>query len=89
MRFQELMPDVLHWMGVRRIDKLVSMSDMKYNAITRSGIEVITRVSIPEGRIPEDARVEMDAKKAAGYFSEKAPPSAQELNNTRGRKLED
>lgn len=89
MRFQELMPDVLHWMGARRIDRLVSMSDMKYNAITRSGIEVVTRVSIPEGRIPEDARVEMDAKKAAGYFSEKAPPTKEELKETRGRKLED
>lgn len=89
MRFQELMPDVLHWMGARRIDRLVSMSDMKYNAITRSGIEVVTRVSIPEGRIPEDARVEMDAKKAAGYFSEKALPTKEELGKARGRKLED
>lgn len=89
MRFQELMPDVLHWMGVKRIDRLVSMSDMKYNAITRSGIEVVTRVSIPEGRIPEDARVEMDAKKAAGYFTEKPAPSAEDLKSTKGRKLED
>lgn len=89
MRFQELMPDVLHWMGVKRIDRLVSMSDMKYNAITRSGIEVGTRVSIPDGRIPEDARVEMDAKKAAGYFSEKAAPTKRELKKTRGRGLEE
>ncbi|MBV8534717.1 MAG: GTP cyclohydrolase II, partial [Alphaproteobacteria bacterium] len=29
MRFQELMPDVLHWLGVTRIDRFVSMSDMK------------------------------------------------------------
>ncbi len=89
MRFQELMPDVLHWMGARRIDRLVSMSDMKYDAITRSGIEVATRVSIPEGRIPEDARVEMDAKKAAGYFTEKAAPTKEELKKTRGRGLEE
>ena len=89
MRFQELMPDVLHWMGAKRIDRLVSMSDMKYDAITRSGIEVVTRVSIPEGRIPEDARVEMDAKKAAGYFTEKAAPTTEELKKTRGRGLEE
>lgn len=89
MRFQELMPDVLHWMGAKRIDRLVSMSDMKYNAITRSGIEVITRVSIPEGRIPADARVEMDAKKAAGYFSEKGPVTKDELRQTCGRKLDE
>ncbi|MGH7291664.1 MAG: GTP cyclohydrolase II, partial [Myxococcota bacterium] len=29
MRFQELMPDVLHWLGVRKIHRLVSMSNMK------------------------------------------------------------
>lgn len=89
MRFQELMPDVLHWMGVTRIDRLVSMSDMKYNAITRSGISVGTRVSIPDDRIPADARVEMDAKKAAGYFSEAGAPSSEELAKTRGRGLEE
>ena len=33
MRFQELMPDVLHWLGIRRIHRLVSMSNMKYDAI--------------------------------------------------------
>lgn len=89
MRFQELMPDVLHWMGVKRIDRLVSMSDMKYNAITRSGIEVKERVSIPEDRIPPDAHVEMDAKKAAGYFSEKGAPTKDDLKKTRGRGLEE
>ena len=47
MRFQELMPDVLHWLGVRKIHRLVSMSNMKYDAITHSGIEVGTRVNIP------------------------------------------
>jgi GTP cyclohydrolase II len=87
MRFQELMPDVFHWMGIKRIDRLVSMSDMKYNAITRSGIEVVERVSIPEDRIPADARVEMDAKKAAGYFTEKGPPTQDELMKTKGRGL--
>lgn len=89
MRFQELMPDVLHWMGVTKIDRLVSMSDMKYNAITRSGISVATRVSIPDDRIPADARVEMDAKKAAGYFSESQAPSKEALKKTQGRGLEE
>jgi len=32
-----LMPDSLHWLGITRIDKLVSMSDDKYGAITGSG----------------------------------------------------
>ena len=37
MRFQELMPDVLHWLGIRKIHRLVSMSNMKYDAITGFG----------------------------------------------------
>src|SRR4029079_10480561 len=80
MRFQELMPDLLHWLGVRRIHRLVSMSNMKYDAIVKSGIEVGERVPIPDGLIPADARVEMDAKMAAGYFTPDGKmPAAEEL----------
>ena len=28
MRFQALMPDILHWFGITKIDNMVSMSDM-------------------------------------------------------------
>jgi GTP cyclohydrolase II len=73
MRFQELMPDVLHWLGVRTIHRLVSMSHMKYEAIVAAGITVGERVPIPDALVPPDARVEMDAKVAAGYFSEGGP----------------
>lgn len=48
MRFQVLMPDVLHWLGVKHIHRLVSMSNLKYNAITGSGITVGLRYEIPE-----------------------------------------
>jgi GTP cyclohydrolase II len=34
MRFQALMPDVLQWLGVKKIDKMVSMSNMKHVSIT-------------------------------------------------------
>ncbi len=68
MRFQELMPDILHWLGVTRIDRLVSMSDMKYNAIVESGIAVGDRIAIREDLIPADAWVEINAKKSAGYY---------------------
>ena len=84
MRFQELMPDVLHWLGITRIDRLVSMSNMKYDAIVARGIEVIERVAIPEELIPADAQVEMDAKKAAGYFTETRSPTATSSRNPRG-----
>ncbi|MCV7321899.1 GTP cyclohydrolase II [Mycolicibacterium confluentis] len=87
MRFQELMPDVLHWLGVRRIHRLVSMSNMKYDAITGSGITVDERVNIPDELIPPDARVEIDAKTAAGYFTPGAVPDAVELKKAKGRGL--
>lgn len=87
MRFQELMPDVLHWLGVRKIHRLVSMSNMKYDAITGSGIEVGDRVNIPDGLIPADARVEIDAKMAAGYFTPGPVPGIDELKIAKGRGL--
>ncbi len=87
MRFQELMPDVLHWLGITKIHRLVSMSNMKYDAITGSGIEVGERVNIPDELIPADARVEMDAKMAAGYFTPGAVPDADELKKAKGRAL--
>ena len=86
VRFQELMPDVLNWLGITRIDRLVSMSDMKYDAMVRQGIEIGDRVAIPDDRIPDDAKVEMDAKKAAGYFTDSVP-SADELASAKGRTL--
>jgi GTP cyclohydrolase II len=46
------------------------MSNMKYNAITHSGIEVVQRIAIPPELIPADAQVEIEAKKASGYYSE-------------------
>jgi GTP cyclohydrolase II len=87
MRFQELMPDVLHGLGITKIDRFVSMSNMKHDAIVRSGIEIVERVPIPEDMIPADARVEMDAKRAAGYYSEAAVPDAAELAKPKGRAL--
>jgi len=87
-RFQQLMPDILHRLGITKIDRFVSMSDMKYDAITGSGIEIRERVALPDALIPVDARVEMEAKKAAGYFSADAPPTADDLAHTIGRPLE-
>ncbi|CEG46008.1 gtp cyclohydrolase ii [Plasmopara halstedii] len=48
------MPDALHWLGVTKIDKLVSMSDMN--------IEIVERIPIPEELVPKDAQVEITAK---------------------------
>ncbi|HEY9668130.1 MAG TPA: GTP cyclohydrolase II [Coleofasciculaceae cyanobacterium] len=87
MRFQELMPDVLHWLGITQIDRFVSMSDMKYNAIVNSGIKVVQRIAIPEELIPADAQVEIAAKQAAGYYTEGAVPDAVTLAQVKGRNL--
>jgi GTP cyclohydrolase II len=76
-RFQQLMPDVLHWLGIERIDRLVSMSDLKYNALLAQGIRIIERVPLPDALVPADAHVEIAAKKAAGYYS--APADASPL----------
>jgi len=89
MRFQELMPDVLHWLGIKRIHRLVSMSNDKFDAITGSGIAVGTRVKIPDALVPADANVELQAKIAAGYFTDDGRvPSAQDLARVQGRSLE-
>ncbi|MCJ1248304.1 Uracil-regulated protein 1 [Trapelia coarctata] len=67
MRFQALMPDILHWLGITKIDRMMSMSNMKYDAIVEQGIPIHERVPIPDDLIPEDSRVEIDAKIHAGY----------------------
>jgi len=67
MRFQELMPDVLHWLGIAHIDRFASMSDMKLDALREAGITIGESVPIPAALIPADARVEIEAKIAAGY----------------------
>ncbi|KAJ8606667.1 hypothetical protein MRB53_040803 [Persea americana] len=67
MRFQALMPDILHWLGIKKIDRMLSMSNMKYDAIVEQGIPIHERIPIPDELIPEDSRVEIDAKIHAGY----------------------
>ena len=52
------------------------------------GIQVGERVSIPDALIPDDAQVEMEAKKAAGYFTPGDVLSDDDLAKTRGRQLE-
>ena len=87
-RFQQLMPDILHWLGIRRIDRLMSMSNMKYDAMVNSGIAIGERVAIPDGMVPQDASVEMEAKKAAGYYAPEGAKDAAGLEGVKGRGLE-
>ena len=88
-RFQELMPDIFNWLGITRIDRFASMSDMKYDALVGQGIEIGERIDIPSELIPEDAHVEMEAKKAAGYFSNEEIKKGEDLTQVKGRKMEE
>jgi GTP cyclohydrolase II len=64
------------------------MSNMKYDAIVRAGIEVGERVKIPDELVPADAKVEIDAKMAAGYFTpDGKSPDKTELAKPKGRGL--
>jgi GTP cyclohydrolase II len=89
MRFQELMPDVFHWLGIRRIDRWVSMSNLKRDALVAQGIEVVAQVAIPDRLVPLDAAVEIEAKKAAGYFAPAGITAPEELSRVKGRALDD
>jgi GTP cyclohydrolase II len=89
VRFQQLMPDALHWLGITKIDRFVSMSNMKYDAIVETGIVIKERVEIPKDLIPDDAKVEMVAKKAAGYYAPSGTPGEGELAKKKGRGLDE
>ena len=79
------MPDILHWLGIKKIDRMLSMSNMKHDAIVDSGIKILERIPIPEEMIPSDSRVEIDAKINAGYFTTGKQYTMDELAQIRGR----
>ncbi|KAK9449378.1 GTP cyclohydrolase N terminal-domain-containing protein [Limtongia smithiae] len=89
MRFQALMPDILHFLGITKIDRMLSMSNMKHDAIISQGIPILERVPIPEDLIPEDSRVEIDAKIHAGYFTDGKVPTLADLQTVKGRQWDD
>ncbi|KAI1331929.1 GTP cyclohydrolase N terminal-domain-containing protein [Xylariaceae sp. FL0255] len=89
MRFQALMPDILHWLGIKKIDRMLSMSNMKHDAIVGQGIPIHERVELPEELIPADSRVEIDAKITAGYFTTGHRMTEEELKAVQGRMWDD
>ncbi|PWN52500.1 hypothetical protein IE53DRAFT_326546 [Violaceomyces palustris] len=89
MRFQALMPDVLHWLGITNVTNWISMSNMKHDAAVNSGITIKNRYEIPAELIPADSMVEIDAKIQAGYFSSTKVLTEADLAATVGRSWED
>ena len=69
MRFQELMPDVLHWLGITQHRPLRLDERHEVRRARRARHHVGERVPMPEELVPADARVEIEAKLAAGYFA--------------------
>ena len=86
-RFQAMMPDPLHFMGVTKIHNFISMSDMKYDAIVSTGITIENRVEIPEHLVPLDAQVEITAKVIHGYNAGAAYEkiTQADMKTTKGR----
>ena len=62
---------------------------MKHDAIVEQGIPIHERVPIPDALIPEDSRVEIDAKIHAGYFTNGKVMDLAELTQVHGRAWED
>jgi GTP cyclohydrolase II len=69
LRFQMLATDPLTWLSVLHIDRWASMSNMKSEALAAAGITIGEHLVIPYAMVPLIARVEIGAKRAAGYFS--------------------
>jgi hypothetical protein len=87
MRFQELMPDVLHWLGVRRIHP-ARVDEQHEVRRDRQGRHRGRRARADSRRArAADAQVEMDAKMAAGYFTEGDKPDADATQDDEGSRL--
>jgi hypothetical protein len=48
---------------------------------------VVERIKIPDSLVPADAKVEIEAKIAAGYFTDGAVPDEAQLAQVQGRAL--
>lgn len=69
LRFQAQAPDVLHGLGITRVHRWLSMSHLKSAALRSAGIAIVEHVALPEFMIPAQTHVEIQAKRAAGYFT--------------------
>ncbi|KAF4943869.1 hypothetical protein FGADI_13105 [Fusarium gaditjirri] len=79
------LPDILQWLGIKKIDRMLFMSNMKHDAIVAQGIPILERIPIPDEMIPADSRVEIDAKINAGYFTTGEAVTVDALKEVEGR----
>jgi hypothetical protein len=71
----------------RRAGCSFSAVDAGCDQLVEHGIDIVERVPIPDELIPPDAHVEIEAKKAAGYYTS-APEAIFDLTEAIGRPLE-
>jgi len=75
---------VLHWLA-SRASTAVSMTNMKFAPAGRAGHKYRrSRSDYRPSVVPADAQVEIDAKKAAGYYAPEGAPKADELKRAKG-----
>ena len=46
IKFLVLIPDILHWLRITKIDKFLSMSNMIYDVMVNSGINILEKYII-------------------------------------------
>lgn len=85
------MPDVLHWLGITRIDRFVSMSNMKHDAIAGAGIAIgeLRRRSRRNWCRQMRASNSKQRKRPAISARAEAAPTEDDLTRTVGRDLKD
>lgn len=67
-----------------------SLGDRRQSKLTNvNSIPIHERVELPEDLIPEDSRVEIDAKITAGYFTQGKRMTEEELRAVQGRLWEE
>ena len=88
MRFQELMPDVFHWLGIRRIDRWVSMSNMKPARCAPRASRSSSRSRSRTGWCRSTRRSRSRRKRPPGISRPTGAPSRDELRRTKGRGLD-
>jgi hypothetical protein len=67
-------------LGITKIDRFISMSNMKYDAVTESGIRIVERVDIPEVRRTRPPRLS-DPRARRDSRARRAAHRARALNH--------
>ncbi len=63
-------PDPFRWLNANTIHHWFSESPHKREWMERGGITFVHQIALPAERIPDEAKVEMDAKRTSGYTGE-------------------